>query len=74
MNAINRADEASLRKQYEEGEVTSLVETYRQNATDATLAKDESDTRIAHLVTDPSILLGKIQHILIHLFLHYQHE
>ena len=52
MQATNRADEAALRKQYEDGDITSLVETYRQKSNEATLAKEQAGEKIQHLVTD----------------------
>ena len=52
MAATNRADESELRKQYEEGEITALVDTYRQKSTEATMANEQAGKKIAHLVTD----------------------
>ena len=52
MAARNRVDEMELRKQYEEGEITALVDTYRQKSTEATMANEQAGQKIAHLVTD----------------------
>ena len=48
MAARNRADEMELRKQYEEGEITALVDTYRQKSTEATMANEQAGQKIEH--------------------------
>ena len=52
MEAKNRADELAMQKKYDEEEVTSIVETYRKNATDAKAQKLKQDAKIQKLISE----------------------
>jgi hypothetical protein len=52
MAATNRADEVTMQKKYEEEEVTSLLDSYRKDASDAKEAQRTQDTKIQELVSD----------------------
>jgi hypothetical protein len=61
MNVTNRADESALRKQYEETEIESMMNTYREKANSANQKTEQAENRIASLVTEleNSIFLEK---------------